>query len=242
MCAYLEREYGKLNFAQSLKSSGLGQLYADLDNRPAGKESFLPAFGQAIHKKIPDVVIQDESGHRKLISPTWWYDCSYKNQTLRTISTHSSNARNLELPLWQEPIRYRRGIAVMTGLGESIFTLPNNKGKKQFLMRAQQPLLFGVLYKQFDDDVYSAGVITRSPQAKFSSYHHKAFPFFIDPSKTFVDKWLSKDVGPDEPEIADLLHNPTWFETLTVQRVKTFSSAELFKDSVPEILEAGANR
>lgn len=238
MCGYLRREYGTVNFGQSLKSSGLGEIYAELDNRQPGISSFLPAYANTVHHKIPDVVIEDENGKRKLVNPTWWYDCRLSNNVLHTAGKQSFNARNLELPLWKEPIRYRRGIAVMTGLGESIYTKPDNKGKHQYLMLADKPVLFGVLYQQFDDDICSAAVITRHKQLGFDKYHSKAFPFFINPDKYFVDLWLSKNVTEEEPAIAESLAHPTWYERLAIDRVKTFSGGQLFKNSQTEFLQA----
>lgn len=242
MCGYLERTYGEYSFAEALKPSGLGNIYAELDGRPPGKSSFQPAVANLMHRTIPDVVIENDEGERKLINPVWWYDTVIKNGELRSAGKQSFNARNLQLPTWQEPIRYRRGIAMMTGLGESIFTKPENKGKQQFLMRAEKPILLGILYQRLDDDIYSAAVITRQPQNKFKVYHDKATPFFINPDKYFVDKWLSKKVTEEDPDIADLLLRPTWFQRMEVQRVKTFTGAQLFKNSVTEILEPLANR
>lgn len=129
-------------------------------------------------------------------------------------------------------LRHHRGITVMTGIGESRFLGENETEKQQYLMLAEHPLLLGVVYQSFPNNLYSTAIITRSKQLGFDEFHDNAFPLFIKPDRDFLDLWLDNDVPPGHPEIADLLDHPIWFTDLYVKRVKTFTGGQWFKISV----------
>lgn len=240
MCGYLQQQFGgKINFSQSLKSSGLDDLFAEFDNRPAGKINIVPAVAGLAHRKIPDVVVE-ENGQRKLIDATWWFHCGEHEGELYTKNYKSFNARDLGRKLWRDALETQRGIAVATGLGESRLLGKEGKTKHQFLMLADEPLLFGVLYERFPNNLYSAAVITRDAQLGFDQYHDSAFPMFLKPDKEFIDLWLNSKIPSTHPDIADALKKPHWYSDLAVTRVKTFSGGQLFKNSETHILKAAA--
>ena len=237
MCGYLRQDYGQINFSEALSPVGLGDVSKQLDARPPGTVNILPAVVGLAHRKIPDVVIQ-EDGKRKLVAATWWFDCEEVEGNLQTKNLKSFNARDLRRKLWRNALETQRGIAVATGLGESRLLGKEGKTKHQFLMLADEPLLFGVLYQRFPHNLYSCAVITRDAQLGFDAYHDRAFPLFLRPEKKFIDLWLDPNTPSSHPMIADALAHPKWYTDLAITRVKSFSGGKLFKSSKTHILKA----
>lgn len=222
MCGYLRRHIGPKDLQEFLKIIGMPQLEFQFPEG-GGPEHFRPAFGAVAEKQIKGLIIW-EDGNPKLVDATWWYACDEVGDTLRpNMARQTLNARRLQLDLWQEPLRYRRGIAIATAIGEAI----GPKGKeKRFFVEGKRPILLGCLYNRFKNGKYSCAVITRNAHPRFMDYHDDAFPLMLPPDPNFLKLWLS-DVHQDHPAIAGLLKQPQIFTDLTVTPVKTY------KDAVP---------
>lgn len=219
MCGYAQR---------SVSTKQLHELadlldYGDIVNRiPVDTlQHFYPAFGGVASKQIKGLVVRD-GGDLKAIDATWWFDCKEVNGELVVGTRTTFNARNLESPYWKGAVRNHRGIAIATGIGESL----QRDGKKfQYLMEAERPLLLGCVYRAFPGGLYSCAVITRDEHDRFGKYHDKAFPLMLPYDKQFLDLWLSNE-REDHPAIADLLSRPRIFTDLKVTPVKTFKDGK----------------
>lgn len=184
-------------------------------------QHFYPAFGAIAGKQIKDLVIREE-GALKTVDATWWFDCAELDGELIVGKRTTFNARNLESPYWKGGIRHQRGIAIATGIGESLV----RDGKKhQYLIESDKPLLLGCVYRKFPGDLYSCAVITRDSHDRFNKYHDNAFPLMLPYDSDFLTLWLSEE-REDHPAIADLLARPRIFTDLTVTPVKTFKDAK----------------
>lgn len=192
---------------------------------------FYPAFGGAAGRQISDLIIQ-ENGRLQAIDATWWFDCHEMDGELIVGKRTTFNARNLDSPYWKGAIRHHRGIAIVTGIGE---TLQRDGKKFQYLMEAENPILLGCVYRKFPNNLYSCAVITRDEHERFGKYHDKAFPLMLPDDPEFLKLWLS-DAREDEPAIADLLAHPKIFTDLTVTQVKTFKDGKALE--APELLVA----
>jgi putative SOS response-associated peptidase YedK len=103
-----------------------------------------------------------------LVDATWWYDAKEIDGTLILKGEKSINARNLYKNSWREAINVRRGIAIVTGLGEG----KKIDGKdKKFLVTADRLLLVGALYQKFPSGRYTCVIITRDEHPRFTPYH-----------------------------------------------------------------------
>lgn len=226
MCGYIQRVTDSPHVAALMRRIGLGELLEPLLVGGYNVEHFYPAFGGAVNRKIRGVIIE-ENGEKKLINPTWWFDCSMGDEGLEVGKRTTFNARNLDSPFWKGALRHHRAIVIATSIGESKFI----DGKKhQFLMKGEAFIL-GALYRKFDDDTYSCAVITRNSHPKFEPYHDKAFPLFLPPDESFIDIWLDKEVTQD-PLIDELLDNPKLYPCLEVTRVKSYKSAQKLGESI----------
>jgi putative SOS response-associated peptidase YedK len=222
MCGYLRRHIAPKSLSEFLALLEMPQLefYFPEDGKP---QHFYPAFGGIPEKQIKDLIIR-ENGQLKTVNATWWYECKAMGDTLRVnLGKQTLNARNLHLDCWREPIHYRRGIALATGIGEA--TERNGK-KQQFYVEGEVPLLLGCVYQKFPNGLYSCAVITRNAHPRFKSYHDDAFPLMLPHDPAFLNLWLS-DTPETHPAIAALLDQPKIFTNLTVTLVKTY------KDAVP---------
>lgn len=223
MCGYLRRHIGPKNLKEFLAVIGLPQLEFQF---PENGEPlhFRPAWGAVPEHQIKDLIIM-EDGKPKVVNATWWYACEEQGETLRpNIPKQTLNARRLYLEYWQEALRYRRGIAVATALGEAI----GPKGKeKRFFVEGERPLLIGCLYQRFQNGRYSCAVITRDEHPRFKDFHEDAFPLMLPYDTSFLKLWLS-DAPANTPEISRLLKQPKIFTDLTVTPVKTY------KDAIPK--------
>lgn len=220
MCGYLRRNAGSQTMREYYEAI---QLPVEWPKNPDGVEllHMYPAFGGAAGRQIKDLVIREE-GAIKTVDATWWFDCQELDGELIVGKRTTFNARNLESPYWKGAVRHHRGIAIATGIGESL----QRDGKKhQYLMESDKPLLLGCVYRKFPGNLYSCAVITRDEHDRFGKYHDKAFPLMLPHDKQFLELWLS-DEREDHPAIANLLARPRIFNDLKVTPVKTFKDAK----------------
>lgn len=224
MCGYVRRHIGPKDLQEFLSLIGMAQLQFRFPED--GKaQHFYPAFGGVPERTIQDLVIR-EDGKLKTVDATWWYGCEEAGDSLRVITSPPTfNARNLHLKTWREPIRYRRGIAIGTAIGEAIM---KDGVKRQFFAQSDKPLLLGCLYQKFPNGRYSCAVITRDAHPRFKNYHDDAFPMMLPPDPKLLDAWLSESIPEDDPVIVGLLGEPRIYSDLTVTPVKTY------KDAVPK--------
>lgn len=222
MCGYLRRHIGPKDLKEFLRVIEMPQLELEFESDgPA--QHFYPAWGAVPEKQIKGLIVMQD-GRAKAVDATWWYACEEFEGTLRpNMKKQTFNARRLQLSIWQEPLKHRRGIAIATAIGEAI----GPKGKeKRFFVEGARPLLMGCLYNRFNNGTYSCAVITRDAHPRFTEYHDDAFPLMLPHDPNFLKLWLS-DASPDHPAIAELLQQPKIFTDLTVTAVKTY------KDAVP---------
>jgi putative SOS response-associated peptidase YedK len=172
-----------------------------------------------------DLVIEEDNAI-KCIDPIWWYALkTYKGKHVPIPEVTSFNARNLDIPRWEEPLRLRRGLVFADAIGESN-PIPNRTTKAQYLMESNNGLILGALYKCWPSeqgDMYSMAVITRPPHDRFSKYHEKSFPLFLPPDSDFLKLWLSKDIEHHDA-ISAVLDAPKLYTDLNVTRVKSYKS------------------
>lgn len=201
-------------------------------SQPGLIEQFYPAFGGAVDRKITNMLIEEE-GELKLVDATWWFECHEVEDRLVVDNSRTTfNARNLASPYWRAAIRYRRGIAVVTAIGEGKTLDGKNK---RYFVESDTPMLLGTVYRVFPSGRYSTAVITRDSHPRFEPYHDKAFPLFLPLDADFLKLWL----GPEpetHPAIAGLLEHPQIFNRLKVTQVKTFKDAAPL--GLPEYVEA----
>lgn len=220
MCGYLRRTSSSQTMREYYDAI---QLPVEWPKNPDGVEllHMYPAFGGVASKQIKDLVIQEDE-EIKTVNATWWFDCQELDGELVVGKRTTFNARNLDSPYWKGAVRHHRGIAIATGIGESLY----RDGKKfQYLMESEKPLLLGCVYRKFPNDLYSCAVITRDAHDRFDKYHDKAFPLMLPHDRQFLELWLS-DEREDHPAIADLLARPQIFTNLRVTPVKTFKGGE----------------
>lgn len=220
MCGYLRRHIGPRDLRDFLNLIGMPQL--ELQFAEDGlAQHFYPAWGAVPEKQIKGLIVL-EDGCPKVVDATWWYACDEHGESLKPdMAKHTLNARNLHLSAWRDALRHRRGIAIVTAIGEAI----GPKGKeKRFFVEGERPLLMGCLYKRFRNGKYSCAVITRNAHPRFTDYHDDAFPLMLPHDPNFLKLWLS-DTPPEHPAIAGLLEQPKIFTNLTVTPVKTYREA-----------------
>lgn len=219
MCGYLRRTSGGQTMREYYEAI---QLPVEWPKNPKPDEilHMYPAFGGVASKQIKDLVI-DDGDAVKAVDATWWFDCQELDGELIVGKRTTFNARNLDSPYWKGAVHHHRGIAIATGLGESL----HRNGKKfQYLMESEKPILLGCVYRRFPGGLYSCAVITRDSHERFDKYHDKAFPLMLPHDPEFLELWLSGE-REDHPVIADLLARPRIFNDLQVTPVKTFKDA-----------------
>lgn len=232
MCGYARRHHTDGTPQAFLEKVDLGAAFRKIMNQPGLIEQFYPAFGGAVDRKITNMIIQEE-GELKLVDATWWFECHETENRLAVDNGRTTfNARNLASPYWRTAIRYRRGIALVTAIGEGKTIEGKNK---RYFVESDTPMLLGTVYRAFPGGHYSTAVITRDSHPRFEPYHDKAFPLFLPPNADFIKLWL----GPEpetHPAIAGLLEHPRIFNRLKVTQVKTFKDA--LPLAPPEYLDA----
>lgn len=236
MCGYARRHFRDGTQLSFLEKVDLGAAVRRLRDHPDFFiEQFYPAFGGAIDRKITNMIIC-EDGEIKAVDAIWWFECHEINGKLAVDNSRTTfNARNLKSPYWLNAIRHRRGIAVVTAIGEGKTIDGKNK---RFFVESETPMFLGTVFRPFPSGDFSTAVITRECHPRFERYHDKAFPLFLPPDPTFLKLWL----GPEpetHPAIADLLEHPRIFNRLKVTQVKTFKDAAPL--APPEYLEADAD-
>ncbi len=171
---------------------------------------------------VPGVITAGQGGY-EVSEALWWY--ALRNEGGRWLPNEkitSFNARNLDSPLWRDAAQSRRGIVIATEIGEA-------EGRDRYLMRSSQPLVMGVLYKDWQlaggAGCRSMALITRPPHPRFSRYHSKSIPCFLPLDVDFIKSWLDPQL-PASDAIKALLDQPRIYADLQVTQVKTYKRAE----------------
>lgn len=229
MCGYVRRDHSVLNIPAFIRTMGMPDLFQD-PPPPDRPIHFYPAFGGAVNRTIPDLIIQDRE-KPITVDATWWFDCHEDDESNFTVGSRTTfNARNLESPYWKAAIRHNRAIVVATAIGEGKLIDGKNA---HFLVECATPLLLGAVYRRYPSGRYSTAIITRDAHPRFDKYHDKAFPFFLPPDPQLLKLWLSSAPETDST-IADLLNHPAIYNELKITRVKTLKGGVAIGE--PEIV------
>jgi len=221
MCGFIQRDACSPGVFNILRKVGLDNLIPAFEKEDAGKLNFYPAFGKNPNRQIENLIVSPN----KTVDATWWFDCKPDGDTLEVGDRTTFNARNLDSPFWKGAVRHNRAIVVGTALGESNKVGSTNE---HYLMNAKGAILFGAVYREFENGCYSTAVITRPPHERFSKYHQKSIPCFLPHDKDFVSAWLDGDAK--DALVMSELDNPKIHQDLAVTKVKTFKGGESLSD------------
>lgn len=227
MCGFIQRVTDSPAVIELLEEIGLNDLVPTFKKEEGDKLQFYPAFGKNPDRKIQNLIISPT----KTVDATWWFDCKPNGDSLEVGDRTTFNARNLDSPFWKGSIRHHRALVVGTALGESNKVGSSNE---HYLMEGEGAILFGAVYREFDNGCFSTAVITRPPHERFSKFHEKSIPCFLPHNKDFISAWLEGDA--DDPIVMSELENPKIHQNLSVTKVKTFKRGEALSE--PVLLQA----
>ena len=186
------------------------------------------------HRMMSTAPLISQSENDFHITPAYW-NYAFKTDPSGFLQLHNGkpiplgkygiNARSLHYKEWLEPLKLRRGILLATEIGES-----QGKGKerKQFLMKSQQGLILGCLYKdwlvkQDGEIIRSFAVITRPPTKSYAEFHSKSMPLLLP--YDVIEEWLNPNCESSDT-INNVLNNTKLTTDLFVTEVKTYKNAE----------------
>ncbi|WNO10479.1 SOS response-associated peptidase family protein [Teredinibacter sp. KSP-S5-2] len=181
---------------------------------------------QNYQKRIVEGHISQGDGEYQYSDPFWWYQMDVSGDKLVPSNLTTFNARNLSGPLYGNAIKTRRGIVIASEIGESI---GSGKDKKSYLMKSQDGLLLGTVYKDWQapngECLRTMAIITRDPHERFKQYHDKSTPLFLPHDIGFIKEWLNPSIL-TSLAIEEALTHPKLYNDLEVTQVKTFKRGE----------------